>query len=344
MKAMVLDHYGGPEALALGDVPVPVPEPDQFLVAVKACGVCGHDLLARAGALGTPLPMVLGHEISGVVVEVGRMVRQFSVGDRVALVQRIPCGKCRLCLRGSTNLCRLGPGFYGEQQSGGYAPYVLASELNAAHLPNDIPWEVGAILSCAVGTGLRALRRARLEPGALVVITGAGGGVGLNAVMVGVALGLRVVAVSGSPSKYDDLRDAGAEAILAPMPPKELRVAIKELSGGWGADAVIDIAGPPTFAASVSALAPGGRLILVGNTAPSPVDVNPGLIILQELEILGSAHATRNELEELITMISKHRIAPAIGAVRPLEEIPQLHRAMDICQVAGRAVVQMGSR
>ena len=173
MRAQVLSSFGAPDAFQLEDVAVPRPGPDQMLVKVAGCGVCGHDLLNRAGHFPhTRLPAVMGHEIAGEVVEAGPLVRRFKVGDRVAVIQRISCGVCRSCRNGQENICVTGPGFYGEDISGGYGEYVLASDRNAVALPDSIPLHVGAVLSCAIGTGYHALRRAGLAPIALAAKEG----------------------------------------------------------------------------------------------------------------------------------------------------------------------------
>ena len=344
MRAVVLRQFGGPEVLRVGEAILPSPTEDQVLVRVSACGVCGHDLLARAGAFRTPMPIVLGHEISGVVTQIGDHVSGLREGQRVALVQRIPCGTCSLCRRGATNLCRSGVGFYGEDLNGGYSEYVVASERNAVALPATISDEVGATLSCAIGTGLRALRRADLNPGDLVIVTGAGGGVGLNTVKLAAAFGLVVLAVSGSVQKKEALLVAGAAEVVSPGSPEKLRQVAKSLSESRGAEAVIEIAGPPTFSASLAALAPGGRLVLVGNTDPRPVKVNPGAVIVRELQIVGSAHATRSDLEDVIALIARGKISPTVGEVRPLEEAAELHRSMEAHEVTGRAVLLIRGR
>lgn len=342
MRAVILRQFGGPEVLLPGEAVLPIPADDQVLVRVSACGVCGHDLLARAGALHTPLPRVLGHEIAGVVIKVGEKVSALREGQRVALVQRIPCGRCNLCLRGATNLCRSGAGFYGEDLDGGYGEYVVASERNAVPLPETISDTIGATLSCAVGTGLRALRRADLDPGDLVIVTGAGGGVGLNTVKLAAAFDFRVLAVSGSAQKKAELLEAGAADVVPPGSPEELRRVARAISESGGAAAVIEIAGAPTFSASLAALAPRGRLVLVGNTDPRPVEMNPGAVILRELQVLGSAHATRSDLEEVISLVVSGKISPTVGEVRPLDQAAELHRSIEAREVTGRAVLVIG--
>lgn len=136
MRAIIATAYGGPEVLTPAEIGRPEPTGDQILIEVAACGVCGHDVLARTGAfpLSKP-PFVMGHEIAGTVVQLGANVTQFKLGDRVAVTQRISCGTCHVCRTGRDNMCVSGPGFYGEGISGGYADFVVASARNAVRVP-----------------------------------------------------------------------------------------------------------------------------------------------------------------------------------------------------------------
>lgn len=340
MKAVIMREYGGPQALSLAEVPDPVPDQDGVLVQVRACGVCGHDVLARRGELKTPLPMILGHEVSGVVAAVGGAVRQLRVGDRVALVQRDPCGKCRHCRAGATNHCRQGRGFYGEDQPGGYAEYVLASERNAVVLPPDIDDAAGAILSCAIGTGWHALARVRAAAGEVAVVTGAGGGVGLHALQLARYLGMHVIAATGSAAKRDRLLEIGAEDVaIVGEGHDSLRDQVKAVTGGLLADVVLEVAGAPTFGSSVSALAPLGRLALIGNVDPQDLSVRPGLVILKELSVVGSAHATKKDLEAVVSLVTAGHVTPLIAEAIPLEEARRAHGPIAENYPLGRRVL-----
>ena len=300
MRAMILPAFGGPELFQAAEVPRPVPGPGQMLVRVAAAGVCGHDLANRSGHFPrTQLPAVIGHEIAGVVEDVGALVSGFAVGDRIAVIQRMPCGLCHLCRTGRENVCTSGPGFYGEDVSGGYGEFVLATERNAVRLPEGIPLAVACCLSCAIGTGFHALRRAALVAGDSVVITGASGGVGIHTVKLAKLTGLRVIAVTASEAKAERLRAAGADEVLV-SPALDFHRAVRDLTGGQGADAVIEIAGRPTFAASVRALRAGGRMVIVGNVDPGPVPFNPAMAILREMEFIGSGHATLGDLQKVV--------------------------------------------
>ena len=342
MRATVLTKFGGPEVLQSREVDAPVPREDQMLVRVAACGVCGHDLLNREGHFpDTQLPCVMGHEIAGIVERVGALVAGFKAGDRVALTQRISCGICPTCRAGRDNLCRTGVGFYGEQISGGYGDLVVASPRNAVPLPAGIPLDVGAILSCALGTGFHALQRSRLVAGDTVVVTGASGGVGLHTVDIAKLLGLRVIATTSSEHKAAMLKDAGADHVLA-APDNQFHKAVREITEGLGADAVIEIAGAPTFASSIRSLAPGGRLVVVGNVRPGPVQLNPALSILKEIEVIGSAHATVSDLRRVVDLVARGLLKPRIAARMPVKLASEAHARLAAGESGGRFVLTHG--
>ncbi|SEF15588.1 D-arabinose 1-dehydrogenase, Zn-dependent alcohol dehydrogenase family [Rhizobiales bacterium GAS191] len=339
MRAVTLPRFGGPDVFVCEEVARPVPAAHQMLVKVAACGVCGHDLLNRAGNFPhTRLPAVMGHEIAGTVVEAGPLVTRFKPGDRVAVIQRIPCGLCALCGSGRENLCSSGPGFYGEGLSGGYGEFVLASERNALLLPDSITLRAACVLSCAIGTGFHALRRAGLELGDTVVVTGASGGVGIHTIKLARLLGLRAIAVSSSKAKAAHLQDSGAAEVIV-APDLSFHKAVRDLTRGEGADAVIEVVGKPTFNSSVRSLKAGGRMVIVGNLDPGNVPLNPAMAILKEIDFLGSAHATLADLRKVVDLVVRGEIAPDIGDFVPVQEVSRAHRMMEERKVSGRVVL-----
>lgn len=337
MKAGLFTRFGGPEVLHQAEVSTPRHLPDQMLVRTHACGVCGHDLLNRQGHFpGTRLPCVMGHEIAGVVEEVGPLVQHFAPGDRVALTQRISCGICPACRAGRDNLCRSGPGFYGEDISGGYGQFVIASPRNTVRLPDVIDLSTGAILSCAVGTGYHALGRAGLRAGDTVLITAATGGVGIHTIELAKLMGLRVLAVTSSEHKNELLKNAGADHVLIGS---SFHQGARDLTEGQGVDAVIEIAGAPTFPSSLRSLRAGARLVMVGNVQPGHVPLNPAIPILREVEIVGSGHALVTDLQHVVDLVARGQIKPRIAHSLPIEHAAEAHSLLAQGSAAGRVVL-----
>lgn len=339
MKATVLTKFGPPDVLVPMERDRPVRRDDQMLVRVAACGVCGHDLVNRLGHFpDTHPPCVMGHEIAGVVEETGALVDSFKPGDRVALTQRISCGVCAPCRAGRDNLCRSGPGFYGEEISGGYGEFVVASPRNAVLLPAQIDLKVGSVLSCAVGTGFHALGRSRVGPGDTVVITAASGGVGLHTMDLARLFGVRVIATTSSQGKAEALRAEGADHVIA-APDGQFHKAVRELTDGKGADAVIEIAGGPTFQSSMRSLALGGRLVCVGNVTPGPVPFNPAMAILKEIEVVGSGHALVSDLRRVIDLVARGLVRPRIAEEMSVRDAAHAHTRLAAGSPGGRIVL-----
>ncbi len=176
MKAMVLHTWGG--NLQLEEVDTPTVGPNDALVRVKACAPDAFDLTVKKGLYGGNLPLILGHEIAGEVVEVGQEVRKLRVGDRVTDSFFITCGNCSACRGGRENLCANMAGMVGVTYNGGYAEYVSLPVTNLWRVPDSIPFEEAAILGSAISTAIHALQdRAKVKPLDTVLITAAGGGV-----------------------------------------------------------------------------------------------------------------------------------------------------------------------
>jgi D-arabinose 1-dehydrogenase-like Zn-dependent alcohol dehydrogenase len=340
VKAVIAPGVCEATALEVRDVDDPKAGDGQVVIAVKGSGVCYHDVINRTGGFPrTAFPAILGHEIAGEIVEVGPGVRRFKVGDRVATIQLQACGACRVCRQGRESLCRQGTGFFGEETPGGYAELVAAGESALVHLPDDVSAEVGSVLACAVGTALHAIRtRAQLTVGESVLITGASGGVGAHAMQIARLAGARVIAVTSSPAKADDLARLGAHDVVVSAD-LDYGQQVKELTGGEGVDAVLEIVGARTFPASLKSLRSGGRLVFVGNVTAQKVSVAPAMTILKELTIMGSDACSRQELVDVIDLVRRGDLVPVIDRTLPLAQAGEAHRLLEERQVKGRIVL-----
>jgi D-arabinose 1-dehydrogenase-like Zn-dependent alcohol dehydrogenase len=211
--------------------------------------------------------------------------------------------------------------------------------LNTAILPDSIDHVTGSILACAIGTGIRAIKAAALNESDVILITGAGGGVGIHAVEIAASKNLKVIAQTSSQSKVEMLLRAGATKVLVNPSPEEIREAAKSLGRSRGVDAVLELTGTPTFQSSLRSMRPRGKLVLVGNTAPEEIGVSLGLIILKELQIIGSANADLKDLNEAIGLVQSGEVKPIVSKTYQLEDVNQAHLDLDNRSFPGRLVI-----
>jgi|CXWL01.1.fsa_nt_gi propanol-preferring alcohol dehydrogenase len=340
MKALVVKEFGGP--LILEDVPIPQPKPDEALVRVKACAVDQFDLTIRDGKFAQAIkpPIILGHEIAGVVEAVGSHVTAVSVGDRVTSTLYLTCGKCRYCLTGRETICADFKGYVGIHTPGAYAEYTTIPEVNLVKLPDSISFAHGSVISNAIGTPFHALtKRARLQPNERVIITGAGGGVGCHAVQLARMMGAFVMAVDIGEEKLALARNLGADTVFDASS-GDFSVAAREWSNGEGADVIIELVGTKTFESSIKSLARGGRMVIIGSHTGTTLTVSPQAMIANEWEILGSRNASKRELVEVVNLVAEGRIKPIVTGMYPLEEAEALHQRLRKQEIIGRVVLE----
>lgn len=335
MRAVVMREFGGPDVLRVEELPVPEPGPGEVLLQIRACGVCFHDVVNRAGHLPrTALPSVIGHELTGTVAGVGALVSGVQTGDRVVCLQRMPCGQCRACRTGQDHLCA-GP-MFGEEVPGGYAEYALIRPGSFVPLPESISFSQAGVLTCGVATALHALRRGRVTLGETVLITGASGGIGIHAVQLAQRAGARVLAVTGSDAKSDALRSHGAEPIVSPD--GRFHGAVRRLVPE-GVDCALEITGAPTLGATLRSVRTGGRVVLVGNVAPGDAPINPGLLILKEIDLIAAKANGLDELREAVDLVARGLIRPVLSDTLPLDRAAEAHRLLEGRRATGRVVL-----
>jgi acryloyl-coenzyme A reductase len=338
MHAVVLSKLGGPEELEYREVPDPMPASGEVLVKVKAEGVCGRDLIDRRGGFrGLPLPVILGHEFAGEVVQAASETG-FLPGDRVANLLRLGCGRCRPCARGEAVICEKGWQSYGQTRSGGYAELVTATPATLVKVPSGVSDVEAASAACTFGTALRALRTVgKVTLGDQLLITGASGGVGIAAIQIAKALGARVIAATSSDAKRLALAEAGADDVVVDAL-GALHEKVRAIVPA-GVDAVLELTGSPTFTSSMRSLRNGGRLILVGNILADSIKLNPGAVILFGYQILGSAGCTAADLEDVFTLILQKKLKVVIHRVLPLKGAAEAHKILADRGAIGRVVL-----
>jgi propanol-preferring alcohol dehydrogenase len=268
------------------DIPTPTPGYAEVLVRVQGAGICHSDAHYRAGtSYAGPLPLTFGHEVAGVVEALGPGTRRTRIGDRVALHYLVTCGQCHHCNRGQEQFCDTGK-MLGKHRDGGYAEYIAIPERGIVPLPEEIPFEVGAIMMCSSATSFHALRKARLQPGETVAVFGAGG-LGMSAIQLAKGLGAtEVYAVDINRDKLVLAASFGAIPVDASSAdPVEL---VRQLTNGRGVDVAVELIGlPTTMRQAVQVLGVQGRAALAGITR-QPFEVDSYQDILnREAEIIG---------------------------------------------------------
>lgn len=318
MKAIRLVDIGQP--LEMQDVPLPTIGIKDVLVRIKAAGICHSDVHYRAGTSPVkPLPMTLGHEVAGLVEQTGPQVTSVRVGDRVCLHYLITCGDCHHCSTGHEQFCVKGM-MLGKHCDGGYAEYIAVPSRSVLPLPDEIPFEHGAIMMCSSATSLHALRKSRLRAGETVVVFGVGG-LGMSAIQLARAFGaLDVYAVDINAEKLKLAAEFGAIPVNAAAcdPVAE----IQRLTGQRGVDVALELIGlPQTIKQAVQSLAIFGRAVIVGITRhPAEIDTYHELIG-REAEIIGSDDHLLQELPLLIEMVRRAKldISNVVTGTVPLE-------------------------
>jgi len=340
MEAVVLSKFGAASHLEMQSVPDPHPGAGEVLLRVRACGVCYHDILNRRGSLPrTSVPAILGHEVAGEVIEVGAGVTTWRIGDRAATLQRLSCGACPACDAGRPSLCKRDNRFFGEELAGGYATKMVAPIAGIGRVPDGMPWAVAATVCCTAGTAVHVVRtRGRIRAGETVLVTGASGGVGLQTVQLARLDGARVIAVTSSAAKVRAIYNAGAHEVVV-APDLDFAAAVRELTHNEGVQVAIEIVGSATFAQTIRTMAPGGRVVVVGNLESRTIDLNPGLVIVKELEIIGAYATTQAELELALQLTHARQLTPFVTEVLPLREAASAHVRLENRSVAGRLVL-----
>ncbi len=346
MKAVVLQKPGPASSLTVVKVPVPQLRSRDVLVRVDTCGVCFHDVVIRNGTMsrGVAWPLIPGHEVAGTVEALGPQAREFKIGDRVASVQsRHVCGTCKFCRTDRQGFCGDREVLGDAGLNGGYAEFVAIEEDNLARVPDGVSLEQAAITGCVVGTELNAIRDvAKVQLGERVMITGAGGGVGIHGVQLANAAGAHVIAVTTSPKKVDDLYAAGAHDVVCYDRDGDFSIGVRAVAPE-GVDVAIDNVGSVAFNATRKSLATGGRWILVGQLNGDFVRFNPAQMFHRGISLLSARSTTRRQLVESLGLVQRGQVKPVITGSLPLEKVSEAHEMLESGKVTGRIVLKLGN-
>jgi L-iditol 2-dehydrogenase len=323
MKALLLSKY---RYLEIADLPTPIAGPDEVLVRVAACGICGSDVHGYDGSSGRRIPpLVMGHEAAGTAAVIGTAVTGLSEGDRITFDSTVSCGTCPYCLRGEINLCDkrrvLGVSCGDYRCAGAFAEYVAVPRHIVHRLPESLSFSEAAMLE-AVSVALHAVSLSSVVSGETALVLGAG--------MIGL-LTLQALRVAGCSRVFVADVDAfrlklatglGANALLATG--ADLVSQISAITDGRGVDLAVEAVGiDETVRAAIDCAGKGGRVTLVGNVSPE-VTLPLQKVVTRQIRLQGSC-ASAGEYPQAIELVAsgKIQVKPLISAVAPLEDGPR---------------------
>jgi propanol-preferring alcohol dehydrogenase len=288
--------------------------------------------------LGFTLPVTLGHEIAGIVEEVGGEVQGFSKGDTVVVYTFVGDGVCYYCRKGEEQLC-VNPKHIGGHVDGGFAEYVKVPHYKYLFKIKKLHPVEAAPLACAGLTAFRAIKRAELDPSKVLVIVGAGGGLGTMAIQIAKAISQAVtIAVDIRDEALEVAKKAGADFLINGKN-KEVTEEIKKLTGKKGADVVIDfVNSDTTLSVYPYALARGGKYILVGLYG-GQVKYKSAFLTFNEQQFIGSFVGNQADLAGVLNMAERGLIKPIVTKIRRLEEVNDAINDLEHGMTTGRQIL-----
>ena len=334
MQAVVLTETGGPEVLTLGTADDPAAGPGELVVALRTAALNRRDVFVRKGIAPSPLPVIPGSDGAGTVRSVGEGVSGLAEGDEVIVYPALGWGGGEAAPA---------PGFriLGGPDDGTYAELVRLPAENVLPKPARLSWEEAAALPLAGLTAYRALvSRAGMRPGETVLVLGIGGGVATIATMLARGAGCRVIVTSSSQEKLDRARDLGADGGVL-YTQDDWVGAVRDLTGGRGVDIVVDSVGA-TWADSIAAVRPGGRVVAFGGTGGAKVELGVRAVTMGQVSLLGTTMGSPRDFAGLLAAVDASGWAPVIDSVRPLGEVADAHRREEAGEHFGKLVLSIG--
>jgi S-(hydroxymethyl)glutathione dehydrogenase/alcohol dehydrogenase len=358
MLAALMRNVGDDALEIVDNVELDEVGPGLVRVAIRATGVCHTDLSVLNGTMPMGAPLILGHEGSGEIVEVGPGVTNVAVGDHVIVAWVPPCGECRYCLGGQANLCMTGmtaamtPHFRLDGEAigglagcGTFAEEIIIPAQGAVRIDDDVPWDIASLIGCGVMTGVgAAINAAKVQPGSSVVVFGCGG-IGVSIVQgARVAGAAEIVAVDLIEAKREDAKRFGATHAVAP---DDLATVSAELTEGQGFDFGFEAIGlTSTIRATYDAVRRGGTAVIVGaGSFAETVSFSAGELFLSEKTLKGTIYGSadvRTDFHRLLRLWRSGRL-DLEGMVSQRLGLKDINKAFDDMRAATviRSVIEM---
>ncbi len=341
MKAALYRSHGGPEVLELAEVADPTPGPTDVVVAVTAVGLNRMDLLQRQGPAFMPgfsLPHIAGMDVAGVVADVGSDVSRARIGERVVVNPAVACGHCEHCRRGTDQFCG-DQQVIGASRAGGYGALCVVPSSHALVVPDHVDLVQAAAVPTVYSLAWHALFvTGRLCVGETLLVHAAASGVTTAAVHLAKRAGARVIVTSRVDEERDHALAHGADAFVNTTE-ADLVTAVRQLTGGRGADMVFDHLGPALFGPSIRALRPLGRLAFCGTTTGATVDLLLPDAYRNGIALLGVDGYAFEEFGRMLAFCWSSDLPSIIDRVLPIAQVREAHELMEAAALQGKLVM-----
>ena len=338
MKALILK--GPNEPFIFEDVPDPIPQNGEAVAKVLACGSGLTIQHVKAGRTKVNFPIIIGHEITAEIIELRGDCGELKVGMPVTAYFYLTCGHCKWCKINRETLCDNFKGYIGRQINGGYAEYISLPAKNFIPIPLSInykenPIETG-IISDAISTPLKVIKKARIGITDKVGVIGAGGGLGIHMLRMLNLYNVKTIAIETKQIKEKSCRDSGASEFISANSNSKKEV-IEDFTENSGLDVVIDfVSSKGSLETGTELLGNGGRLVTLGGSGEF-FNIDSGNMLLKEIEIIGSRYCSKQEVIDSLNLVSRGLITPLVTEKVSPYQANDLHERIEKGNVIGRA-------
>jgi len=340
VRAVGIRTHGELGVVHIEDFAAPSAAPGEVVLDLRAAALNHLDIWVRKGGRATiPMPHVLGSDGAGVVAEVGPGVSGVKVGDEVVVSVGLSCGACEACGRGEQSECA-SFGIIGLSRPGVFAERAAVPAANLLPKPKGLTWEEAAALGIAYATAWRMLfTRAKLRPGETVLIHGIGGGVALAALQFATHAGAEAIVTSSSDEKLRRAGELGAARGINYRKTPDVAAAVREATGGRGADVSVNTVGAAAWPVDLAALRKGGRAVVCGVTTGAEAPTNLQALYWNQLSLLGSTFASHEDFRLMLGTVAAAGIKPVIDSVFPLGRAVEAMARMERGEQFGKIVL-----
>ena len=341
MKAVRIHSHGGTEMLQFEDIPEPTCKANKVKINIRASAINHLDIWVRKGIPGinVPLPLILGSDGAGIIVETGDDVTGWKPGDDVVIQPGTFCGKCTNCTTGNENYCHQ-YGIMGETENGLQAEYIVVDPVNIFSKPDHLTFEEAASMPLVFMTAYQMLiKRANLQKNETVLIYGGTSGVGSAAIQISRDIGAYVIATVGSPCKVKYAEKMGADKVVIHAEDNWWD-EISAITEQRGVDIVFEHVGKETWMHSMQMLARGGRIVTCGATTGNDVNINLAHLFTKQHSILGSTMSSLTTFKEMMEHINNRTYFPFVDKIFKIQDIHQAHEYIENRQHKGKVLME----